>query len=277
MLLLKKLKSPINNKSLLKTFKRYFSQNDLSFDKYPFLIQIGLAKENLGCYNGKEWCGSNQTTISVNPADNTNTAIIKLSSEENYEQCISNMQKVQEKWSSLSMVSRGLIAQEIGQELKKNKETLGSIISLEMGKIYSEGLGEVQEAIDICDYAMGLSRTISGKILASERQDHIQYENWNPIGLMGCISAFNFPHAVLGWNAAISMICGNLTMWKGAPTTTLVSIATTKIITNVLEKHGYGGVFTMISETGKTLSEKMSGDKRLPLISFTGSSEVYYK
>jgi len=146
-----------------------------------------------------------------------------------------------------------------------------------MGKIYSEGLGEVQEAIDICDYAMGLSRTISGKILASERQDHIQYENWNPIGLMGCISAFNFPHAVLGWNAAISMICGNLTMWKGAPTTTLVSIATTKIITNVLEKHGYGGVFTMISETGKTLSEKMSGDKRLPLISFTGSSEVYYK
>ncbi len=175
---------------------------------------------------------------------------------------------------SLNMISRGLIVQEIGEGLKKNKEALGSVVSLEMGKIISEGLGEVQEAIDICDYAVGLSRTISGKIFASERQGHMLYENWNPIGMMGCITAFNFPSAVLGWNAAISLICGNLTLWKGAPTTNLVSIAMTKIIADVLERHGYGGVFTLITEKGKDLSQKMVADKRLPLISFTGSSEV---
>lgn len=184
------------------------------------------------------------------------------------------MDEVKEKWFALAMPTRGLIIQEISELFKKYKKQLGSLITLEMGKILSEGEGEIQEIIDICDYAVGLSRTIGGRTLASERDDHQILEYWNPLGLIGVITAFNFPSAVLGWNSAISMVCGNLTIWKGSETTNLVSIAVTKIFSQVLEKWNFGPVLTMCCGYGKTIGEKMINDERLKLISFTGSCQV---
>lgn len=197
-----------------------------------------------------------------------------MANEEEYEQCIQSMLAVREKWFECSIPQRGLIVQQIGELVKKHKSNLGKLISLEMGKILSEGEGEIQEFIDICDYAVGLSRTLAGKVLPSERESHLIIENWNPLGLIGVITAFNFPAAVLGWNTAISMICGDLTIWKGATTTTLISIAVTKLIVKVLEKNGFGGVFTMIAGPGATVGEKIIQDERLKLISFTGSTSV---
>jgi len=144
-----------------------------------------------------------------------------------------------------------------------------------MGKILKEALGEVQEFIDICDYATGLSRTISGLVLPSERPGHFMMEQWHPLGLIGTITAFNFPLAVCGWNAAIALICGNLQIWKGATTTSLVTLATTKIVAGVLEKNGVpGAIFSTICGSGSAIGELFINDKRLSLISFTGSTEI---
>jgi aldehyde dehydrogenase family 7 protein A1 len=197
-----------------------------------------------------------------------------MGNEEEYERCLLNMEAVREKWFETPMPTRGIIVQEISEAFKKYKNQLGSLITLEMGKILSEGEGEIQEIIDICDYAVGLSRTIGGKTLSSEREEHQILEYWNPLGLIGVITAFNFPSAVLGWNAAISMVCGNLSIWKGSETTNLVTIAITRIFSMVLEKWNFGPVFTMCCGFGKTIGERMIRDERLKLISFTGSCEV---
>jgi aldehyde dehydrogenase family 7 protein A1 len=143
-----------------------------------------------------------------------------------------------------------------------------------MGKIKSEGDGEVQEYIDICDMAVGLSRTIEGKIIPSERPAHFMMEVWNPLGLIGVITAFNFPVAVSGWNAAIALICGNTMIWKGASTTSLCTIATARIVNSVLESNGFNSVHTVINGSGATVGEKFLNDSRLQLISFTGSTEI---
>lgn len=197
-----------------------------------------------------------------------------MASEAEYEECIKNMEEIKEKWFSLAMPTRGLIVQEIGEKVKKYKSQIGKLVTLEMGKILSEGEGEIQEIIDICDYAFGLSRTIAGKTLPSERDEHTIIENWNPLGLIGVITAFNFPAAVLGWNAAIALVCGDLTIWKGATTTSLVSIAVTKLFSSVLEKWGFPAVLTLCCGEGKTIGDKLLKDERLKLISFTGSTNV---
>jgi len=197
-----------------------------------------------------------------------------MASEEEYESCLKNMEETKDKWFATPMPTRGLIVQEIGELFKKYKSQLGKLVTLEMGKIASEGEGEIQEIIDICDYANGLSRTIAGKMLPSERDDHVIMENWNPLGLIGVITAFNFPAAVLGWNSAISMVCGDLTIWKGATSTSLVSIAVTKIFTSVLVKWGFPAVLTMVCGEGRTIGNRLLKDERLKLISFTGSTSV---
>jgi aldehyde dehydrogenase family 7 member A1 len=148
---------------------------------------------------------------------------------------------------------------------------------MEMGKVLAEGLGEVQEFIDICDYAVGLSRMFDGKIFPSERPGHFLMEQWNPLGVIGVISAFNFPCAVFGWNAALSYVCGNVTVWKGAPSTQLTSIAITKIIASVLEKNNLpGGIASMVCG-GTDVGEAMSNDEKIKLLSFTGSTAVGQK
>jgi aldehyde dehydrogenase family 7 protein A1 len=141
-----------------------------------------------------------------------------------------------------------------------------------MGKIKAEGIGEVQEFIDVCDFACGLSRCFEGKVIPSERPGHFMMECWNPLGVVGVITAFNFPNAVLGWNSAIALITGNLVMVKGAESASLVNIATSKILTSVLAKNGFNSVFTLCQGWGKEIGEKMINDKRVKLVSFTGST-----
>ncbi len=173
-------------------------ESTLDYEKYSFLKEIGIEQDNLGCFNGYEWCGSGKYTYSVSPATGRNIARIKFASEEEYESCIKNMEAIKEKWFEVPMPTKGLIVQEIGDRFRQQKKNLGKLVSLEMGKILSEGEGEIQEIIDICDYAVGLSRTLAGKILPSERESHVIMENWNPLGLIGVITAFNFSAAVLG-------------------------------------------------------------------------------
>ena len=162
-----------------------------------------------------------------------------------YDNCISSMESEREKWMTLPMPARGEIVRQIGQSLRKHKSALGSLISLEMGKIKSEGDGEVQEYIDICDMAVGLSRTIGGRVIPSERPGHMMIEQWNPIGNVGIISAFNFPCAVSGWNTALALIAGDQVIWKGSETTNLVSVATNTIVADVLAQNGFKSVATL--------------------------------
>jgi len=158
--------------------------------------------------------------------------------------------------------------------LRDKIEPLGKLVSMEMGKIVPEGVGEVQEYVDICDYALGLSRMLPGHIFPSERPGHALLECYNPLGVIGIITAFNFPVAVFGWNNAIAMVCGNAMIWKGAPSTPLVSVATTKIVTSVLEKNGFPGAIVSLCQGGTDVGQAISEDHRIKLVSFTGSTPV---
>lgn len=160
------------------------------------------------------------------------------------------------------------------ESLSHKRDALGKLVSLEMGKILPEGVGEVQEYIDICDYAVGLSRMFSGKVIPSERPNHFLMEQWNPLGTVGVISAFNFPVAVYGWNSAIGLVCGNVMLWKGAPSTALCSVAVTKILADVLEKNNLPGAICSLVSGGADIGEAMAKDSRVDLLSFTGSTSV---
>ncbi len=201
-------------------------ESKLSYSEFPFLKELGIEEVNFGVYRAGEWVGHGPHYTAVNPHDNRPIAKIVMGNEEDYESCIAAMESEKERWMLTPMPARGEIIRQIGEALRAKKDALGSLVSLEMGKIKSEGDGEVQEYIDICDMSVGLSRTIEGKILPSERPGHFMMENWNPLGLIGCITAFNFPVAVSGWNAAIALICGNMMLWKGASSTSLCTIAT---------------------------------------------------
>lgn len=241
---------------------------------FPFLAELGIEDVNPGVYNGK-WCGSSSPLTSLNPATGLPIAKVAQATEAEYESCLAAMEAAKAAWAETPAPRRGEIVRQIGDALRAKREALGALVSLEMGKIRSEGVGEVQEFIDICDLAVGLSRTIAGQVLPSERAGHTLLECWNPLGNVGIITAFNFPCAVLGWNLAISLICGNCNIWKGASTTSLVTVATAKIIAAVLERNGVPpGVFTMVIGSGRTIGERMLHDKRVPMVSFTGSSEV---
>lgn len=176
-------------------------------------------------------------------------------------------------WSAMPAPYRGEIVRQIGDELRKNLQPLGKLVSLEMGKIAPEGVGEVQEFVDICDYAVGLSRMFAGQIIPSERKDHVILEKWRPLGLVGIISAFNFPCAVYGWNTALALVVGNTVVWKGAPSTPLVSLATTKIVSKVLEANNLPPIATLC-QGGTDVGKMMVQDERVKLVSFTGSTAV---
>lgn len=238
--------------------------------KYGFLKQLGLSTENPGFYNG-QWGGSGKVVESVSPATGQVIAKVRTATPNETSETIAAARNAWPQWASLPAPTRGEIVRQIGDELRQNLRPLGQLVSLEMGKILPEGIGEVQEYIDICDYAVGLSRSLSGSVFPSERQDHTLIENWNPLGVVGIISAFNFPVAVYGWNSAIAMVCGNTMVWKGAPTTPLVSIATTKIIAKVLERNNIPGSVASMVTGGADVGETIVNDRRVPLVSFTGS------
>lgn len=245
----------------------------LTFDKYPFLKELGLEETNVGTFDGT-WHSNGPTVTSVNPATGEAIARIVTSSIDDYAKASKACRTAQAKWQEMTAPARGEIVRQIGEALRAKKSALGSLVSLEMGKIKSEGDGEVQEFIDICDYATGLSRMFAGQVLPSERPGHFMMEMWNPLGVIGVITAFNFPVAVCGWNASIAFVTGNSVIWKGAPTTSLTTIAVGKIITDVLSKNNIDPATFAVVTGGKDVGEALVDDKSLGLVSFTGSTPV---
>src|SRR5947209_14951143 len=191
-----------------------------------------------------------------------------------YELVVSRASEAFQEWRMLPAPKRGEIVREIGNELRAHKHDLGALVTLEMGKILPEGLGEVQEMIDICDFAVGLSRQLYGLTMHSERPGHRMYEQWHPLGIVGVISAFNFPVAVWSWNAMIAAVCGDCVLWRPSSETPLTAIAVQKICNRVLERHNLKGIFNLVIGPSRPIGETLVNDPRIPLISFTGSTEV---
>jgi len=228
---------------------------------------------------GKHWIASPSggELVSRNPATGQEIARIQMASEEDYEAVAAQADEVFRKWRMLPAPKRGEIVRQIGEELRQCKDDLGALVSLEMGKILAEGKGEVQEMIDIADFACGLSRQLYGLSMHSERPRHRMYEQWHPLGVVGVISAFNFPVAVWSWNSLIAAACGDTVVWKPSSETPLTAIAVQHICNKVLARHGWEGVFTLVIGRGATVGEKLLADRRVPLISATGSCQMGYR
>lgn len=245
----------------------------LTFKNYPWLAELGLGEDNAGVYDG-EWFGNGESAVSVNPSTGKAIATVRQASLADYERVAKASQAAWATWAKIPAPGRGEIVRQIGDALRVKKSILGKLVSLEVGKILPEGEGEIQEYIDVCDYAVGLSRTFEGKIFPSERPGHFLMEMWNPLGVVGVISAFNFPAAVFGWNNAISLVCGNVNLWKGAPGTPLTSVAVTRIIADVLKKNALPGAICGLTCGGADVGARMAEDPRIKLLSFTGSTGV---
>ncbi|XP_069138399.1 alpha-aminoadipic semialdehyde dehydrogenase-like [Argopecten irradians] len=244
--------------------------------KYSWLKDLGLSSSNNGVYYGK-WGGSGQETTSYCPANKQPIAKVTQASPDDYEKAIQASKEAWNVWADVPAPQRGEVVRQMGEALRKHKNALGKLEALEVGKILAEGEGEVQEYIDIIDYAVGLSRMFAGHIFQSERPNHMLMEQWNPLGVVGAITAFNFPVAVYGWNSSIALICGNCMLWKGAPTTPLVSVAVTKILASVLEANNLPGAICSLVQGGADIGTLMAKDSRINLLSFTGSTPVGHK
>ncbi|ORX92847.1 aldehyde dehydrogenase [Basidiobolus meristosporus CBS 931.73] len=237
------------------------------------LENLELEGENPGVFNGR-WFGSGPVVKSVNPSTNEVIGSVKTGTVNDLNETLRATEEAKIVWRELPVPKRGEIVRQMRVALNDKINDLGYLVSLEMGKILPEGVGEVQEYIDIADYAVGLSRMINGKVIPSERPGHFMMEQWNPLGTVGVISAFNFPVAVYGWNSALSLVCGNPVVWKGAPTTNLTSVAVTKILQKVLEKNNLPGAICSLVCGGADVGQAMAEDQRIDLLSFTGSTKV---
>jgi aldehyde dehydrogenase (NAD+) len=217
---------------------------------------------------------SSASIASLNPADGSELGRVRLASTEDYERTISKSIEVFQRWRMFPAPKRGQIVREIGDELRRFKDDLGTLVTLEMGKILAEGKGEVQEMIDIADFAVGLSRQLYGLTIASERPEHRMLEQWHPLGVVGVISAFNFPVAVWSWNALLAAVCGDCVIWKPSLKTPLTALAVQNICDRVLARHGWSGVLQLIIGDDATIGERLTADRRIPLISATGSTRM---
>jgi aldehyde dehydrogenase (NAD+) len=211
---------------------------------------------------------------SFSPATGESLAKIQLAGLADYESVVRRAAGTFHEWRMMPAPKRGEIVREIGNELRAHKADLGALVSLEMGKILPEGLGEVQEMIDIADFAVGLSRQLYGLTMHSERPGHRMYEQWHPLGIVGVISAFNFPVAVWAWNAMIAAVCGDCVLWRPSSETPLTAIAVQKICGRVMDRHGLKGVLNLVIGKSRPIGESLIHDARIPLVSFTGSTEV---
>ena len=239
------------------------------------LKQCGLNENNFGsCVGGMDWITTDSAgkNISYNPTNESIIANVFEASETDYENIVTEASTAFKEWRKVPAPIRGDLVRKMGNALREKKDALGSLVSLEMGKIKEEGNGEVQEMIDIADFAVGQSRMLYGNTMHSERPNHRMYEQWHPLGPVGVISAFNFPVAVWAWNAFIAAITGDTVIWKPSSSTPLTAVAVQHICNEVLVQNGYKGIFNLIIGKGSTIGEKMLTDKRLPLISFTGST-----
>jgi len=241
------------------------------------LQELGLKEKNFGASTGLNWLETtSEGEISVtSPVDGKHIASVYKASAADYETVITKSQEAFLYWRKVPAPVRGDIVRQIGDRLRHYKQPLGELVSYEMGKSLQEGLGEVQEMIDICDFAVGQSRQLYGLSMHSERPNHRMYEQYHPIGICGTITAFNFPVAVWAWNAMISAVCGNVNLWKPSPKVPLTAIACQHIIKDVLKENDIPeGVFTLLIGDNDVIGETLINDKRVELISFTGSIRV---
>ena len=242
---------------------------DFGIDKA--LEQLGLKKENLGTSTGNNWFGSGEMISSFSPVDGEEIGKVSTTSSEDYEKVIQTAQKAFTYWRTVPAPRRGEIVRQFGDKLRELKEPLGKLVSYEMGKSYQEGLGEVQEMIDICDFAVGLSRQLHGLTMHSERPGHRMYEQYHPLGIVGIISAFNFPVAVWAWNTALAWVCGDVCLWKPSEKAPLCGVACQQIIAGVLKENDLPEGISCLINGDYRVGEMMTTDNRVPLISATGS------
>ena len=245
-------------------------------DKSKLLSSLGLKDINQGSSTGYQWLNSSGKISGVfSPVDGNKISSIIETDEDTYEKIIEAASSAYLSWRKVPAPKRGEIVRQIGNELRENKDSLGQLVSYEMGKSLQEGLGEVQEMIDICDFSVGLSRQLYGLTMHSERTNHRMYEQWHPLGIVGIISAFNFPVAVWSWNAMIAIVCGNVCIWKPSEKTPLSAIATQNIISKVLKENKIEGVLNLVLDCQNQLvGKKIASDSRVSLVSATGSTRM---
>lgn len=238
------------------------------------LRNLGIKDENKGTSVGGEYFASGETIESFSPVDGNLIAKIKTSGESDYDQVIGTAQKAFQEFRMIPAPKRGEMVRQLGQKLRQYKDDLGKLVSYEMGKSLQEGLGEVQEMIDICDFAVGVSRQLHGYTMHSERPGHRMYEQYHPLGVVGIITAFNFPVAVWSWNTALAWICGNVTIWKPSEKTPLCALACQNIMNEVLKENSLPEGISSVLVADHQIGQKLVDDKRVSLVSFTGSTRV---
>ena len=240
-----------------------------------FLKTLQIQGVNPGVSTGSAWIKTKAAVIeSYSPVDGKLIGSVIAADEKSYQTVVTTAQKAFEEWRTWPAPKRGEIVRQIGEELRKYKDSLGKLVSYEMGKSLQEGLGEVQEMIDICDFAVGLSRQLHGLTMHSERPGHRMYEQYHPLGIVGIISAFNFPVAVWSWNTMLAWACGDVCIWKPSEKTPLCGIACQKIIQTVFMKNNVPEGVSCLVSGGREVGEWMSNDTRVPLVSATGSTRM---
>ena len=236
--------------------------------------ELGLEDTNSGVF-AAEWLAGDGGAVEVtNPTTGAAIGVVTMTSDPEYERVIASSAETFDRWRMLPAPKRGDHVRRLGNALREKRDALGALVTMEMGKILPEGVGEVQEMIDICDFAVGLSRQLYGLTMASERPNHRMYEQWHPLGPVGVISAFNFPVAVWSWNSTIAAVCGDTVVWKPSERTPLTAIAVTKIAEEVMRGTSFEGLFNLAVGTAATVGDRMIHDRRLPLISATGSCRM---
>ncbi|RYY69574.1 MAG: aldehyde dehydrogenase family protein [Chitinophagaceae bacterium] len=240
-----------------------------------FLKELGILASNPGVSTGQNWIKSKGESItSYSPVDGLEIAKVNGADKNAYDAVVTKAQQAFEEWRTWPAPKRGEIVRQVGEELRRQKDALGKLVSYEMGKSLQEGLGEVQEMIDICDFAVGLSRQLHGLTMHSERPGHRMYEQYHPLGIVGVISAFNFPVAVWSWNSMLAWVCGDVCIWKPSEKTPLCAVACQKIIQKVFKKNNVPEGVSGLVIGGRETGEWMSNDVRIPLVSATGSTRM---
>ena len=241
------------------------------------LEKLGIGDETAGAFDG-EWRGGGAVIEKYSPIDGKLLARVRTASDEDYERTVTRAQEAFAKWRVTPGPVRGETVRQVGNALREAKSDLAKLVTMEMGKIIAEGEGEVQEMIDICDFAVGQSRMLYGLTIQSERPSHRLMEQWHPLGIVGIISAFNFPVAVWSWNAALAAVCGDSTIWKPSEKTPLTAIAVIKIAERVCRNTGADpAIFSLLVGDGPSVGQKLAADARVPLISATGSTRMGYE
>ena len=238
------------------------------------LKQLGINEVNNGTSTGSDWFSSGEEISSYSPVDGQLIAKVKTTTKDDYEKVVTTASSAFKTWRKMPAPQRGEVVRQFNEELRRLKEPLGKLVSYEMGKSYQEGLGEVQEMIDICDFAVGLSRQLHGLTMHSERPGHRMYEQYHPLGVVGIISAFKFPVAVWAWNTALAWVCGDVCIWKPSEKTPLTGVACQNIAQRVFKENGLPEGISCLINGDYKVGEFMTTDKRVPLISATGSTRM---